>query len=110
MVPDRHWDITTSRDDHPGACVHYQPGDRGAILLKGTDAEHPRSLKGYYVVAPTEQNGLDKPTAFEIYPRPFRLHRLLLYYPERYLGRLDEGERLAICEELARLYPEEPTL
>ena len=60
------------------------------------------------MVAPTEGNGLEKHTAFELYPRPTRLRRLLLYYPERYLGRLDEGTRLALCEELARLMPEEP--
>jgi hypothetical protein len=109
MVPDSHWKIRTSRPDHPGACVHYRAGDRSAILLKGTDVDNLRSQKGYYVVHPTDENGLETSTAFELYPRPFRLHKLLVYYPERYLGRLDESVKLAMCEELARLYPEEPT-
>jgi hypothetical protein len=105
MVPDSHWGISTSRPDHPGACVHYQDG-RAPVLVKGTDRYNPRDLRPYYEVEPSAENGLNKPTAFELYPRYIRLHRLRLYYPERYLGRLDEGTRLALCEELARLFPE----
>ena len=48
-----------------------------------------------------------KPTAFRLEPRYFRLHKVRLFYPERYLGRLDDGVVLALCEELSRLHPEE---
>jgi hypothetical protein len=107
MVPDRHWDIATARPDHPGACAHYQAGDRTAVLVKGTDADNLRTFHGYFLVGPTDGNGLEKRTGFELVPRPFRVHRLRVYYPERYLGRLDDSTRLALCEELARLHPEE---
>jgi hypothetical protein len=103
MVPNRHWGFEShSSEDHPGVCAHYPPQGRDAILVKGTDAEHIRVPRRYYVVAPTEGNGLQKPTAFELVPRYFRLHRLRLFYPERYLGRIEVATLHALCEELAR--------
>jgi hypothetical protein len=108
MVPNRHWGFESlTSDDHPGACVHYQAAERQAMLVKGTDAEHIRFPRRYYFVAPTPENGLLKPTGFELVPRFFRLHRLKLFYPERHLGRLDDATLQGLRRELARLNPEE---
>jgi hypothetical protein len=105
MVPNHFWDIVNRNStDHPGASVHYR--DRDVILVAGTDAENPRTRYGHYVIAPTPANGLDKLTAFALVPRYLRLHRFRLLYPERYLGRLDPATLGALCEELARLWPE----
>lgn len=108
MVPNAQWgfDSLTS-EDHPGACVHYQPAQRQGVLVKGTDAGHVRSPWRYFFLEATLGNGLGKRTAFELRPRFFRLHRLKLYHPERHLGRLDDGALRALRAELARLYPEE---
>jgi hypothetical protein len=103
MVPNEQWEIdSTTSTDHPGACVHYQERPGSAILVKGTDAVHVRNAPGYYVVEPTPENGLDKPTAFELMPRYFRLHKVRLFYPQRYLGRLDDATLFALFDELAR--------
>ncbi|MBV9123315.1 MAG: hypothetical protein JO112_08160 [Planctomycetes bacterium] len=108
MVPNRQWGFEgLTSDDHPGACAHYQERTREAILVKGTDAGHVRLPRRFYVVAPTPGNGLSKETAFELVPRYFRLHRVRLFYPERHLGRLDEAALHGLCDELARLHPEE---
>jgi hypothetical protein len=108
MVPNRHWGFEgTSSDDHPGACAHYRERARQAILVKGTDADTVRSPRRYYFVAPTSGNGLTKETAFELVPRYFRLHRIRLFYPERHLGWLDDAALHGLCDELARLHPEE---
>jgi hypothetical protein len=104
MVPNRQWGFESLvSDDHPGACLHGQAADRDAVLVKGTDADHVRVPRRYHVVAPTPDNGLQKPTAFELVPRYVRLHRLRLFYPERYLGRLDADALLALRDELARV-------
>jgi hypothetical protein len=108
MVPNRHWGFEgSSSEDHPGACAHYQERARQAILVKGTDADNVRSPRPFYFVAPTARNGLSKKTAFELVPRYFRLHRIRLFYPERHLGWLDDAELHGLCDELARLHPEE---
>jgi len=108
MVPNRHWGFeVVSATDHPGACTHYQPGANDAILIKGTDADHVRHALGYFFVDASAQTGLGKRTAFELVPRSFRLHRLKLFFPERFLGRLEETTLHALRAELARLHPEE---
>jgi hypothetical protein len=108
MVPNAQWGFASSTsEDHPGACLVFQSHDRSAVLLQGTDAARLSSAQGYYVVPATPDNGLLKPTAFRLEPRYFRLHKVRLFYPERYLGRLDDGVLLALCDELARLHPEE---
>jgi hypothetical protein len=108
MVPNRHWGFeVVSATDHPGACTHYEPGAKDAILVKGTDAENVRHVRRYFFAEGTESNGLSKRTAFELVPRPFRLHRLKLLFPERYLGRLEGPVLQALRAELARLYPAE---
>jgi hypothetical protein len=108
MVPNAQWGFASpTSEDHPGACLVFQPHDHSAVLLQGTDAVRVNGDPGYYVVAATSANGLLKATAFRLEPRYFRLHKVRLFYPERYLGRLDHGVLLALCEELARLYPEE---
>lgn len=108
MVPNRHWGFeVVSAVDHPGACTHYRAGEAAAILLKGTDAGNAKYPRRYYVVDGTRENGLHKPTAFELVPRLFRLHKVKLLFPERHLGRLDEATLHALRAELARLHPEE---
>jgi hypothetical protein len=108
MVPNRNWGFeVVSATDHPGACTHYQPGAKDAILVKGTDADHVRHTRGYFFADASAENGLRKRTAFELVPRPFRLHRLKLFFPERYIGRLEENILHALRAELARLHPEE---
>jgi hypothetical protein len=108
MVPNRHWGFESlTSEDHPGACAHCQEGARQAILVKGTDADNVRSPRRFYFVAPTLGNGLQKRTGFELVPRYFRLHRIRLFFPERHLGRLDDADLHGLCEELARLHPEE---
>ena len=105
MVPNRHWgfDSATS-DDHPGACTSECAADRCAVLVKGTDSDHLRSRAGYYVVASTPSNGLQKQTAFQLAPRFIKLHRIRTYYPERRLGHLEEADLLALQDEMARLH------
>lgn len=108
MVPNRHWGFeVVSATDHPGTCTHYRPGASGAILVKGTDADHVRHPRRYFFVDASPENGLHKQTAFELVPRLFRLHRLKLLFPERHLGRLGEATLHALRAELARLHPEE---
>jgi hypothetical protein len=108
MVPNRHWGFeVVSATDHPGACTHYQLGAGDAILVKGTDAEHVRHPRRFFFADASAANGLQKRTAFELVPRPFRLHRLRLFFPERHMGRLDEFTLQALRAELARLHPEE---
>lgn len=108
MVPNRQWGFeVVSAADHPGACTHYLSGASNAILVKGTDAEHVRYPHRYFFAEPTEENGLHKITAFELVPRRLRLHRLKLFFPERYLGRLAEVTLHVLRAELARLHPEE---
>ncbi len=108
LIRNRQWGFeSATSDEHPGACAHYRAGDRDAVLLKGTDADHLRCDRGYYFVPPNADNGLTKLTAFALVPRYFRVHRLRTYHPQRYLGRLDEATRLALCDELARTQPED---
>ena len=108
MVPNRHWGFEgLTSDDHPGACTHYRTRQRDAVLVKGTDADHVRYPRGYFFADATVDNGLQKRTAFELVPRVFRLHRVKLYFPERYLGRLDGSTLQSLRAELARLHPEE---
>jgi hypothetical protein len=108
MVPNRHWGFEgVTSADHPGACTHVAPQGQGGTLVKGTDPSHVRRPASYFVVAPEAENGLAKPTAFELVPRWFRLHRLKLYFPERLLGRLNEDTLQTLRRELARLHPED---
>ena len=108
MVPNEQWEIDSATStDHPGACVYYQHASHSAILVKGTDVDNVRDLRGYRVVAPAPGNGLSRPTAFELVPRYFRLHKIRVLYPERHLGQLDETALFALCEELARACAEE---
>lgn len=106
MVPNEHWGFEgVTSDDHPGACTHVEPAGRNGTLVKGTDARHVRHPRGYLVVSPSADNGLAKPTAFELVPRVFRMHRLKLYFPERRMGRLSGAALEALRAELARLHP-----
>jgi hypothetical protein len=108
MIPNRHWGFeVVSAVDHPGTCLHYSQTRHDGLLLQGTDANNVLRSHGYYIVMPTAENGLQIPTAFRLTPQYFRRHRLRLYFPQRYLGRLDEDTLLALRDELARLNPEE---
>lgn len=59
--------------------------------------------RGFFIVAATPENGLSKSTAFELVPRYCRRRRMLLWYPERHLGKLSDGDLLALRTELARV-------
>lgn len=108
MVPNKHWGFSNeSSDDHPGACAEYRPGANVATMVKGTDAEHVGGRRDYLFVEASQENGLKKRTAFELFRRPFRLHRLKLLFAERYLGRLEAEVLTALQAELARVHPEE---
>ncbi len=57
MVPNEQWEIDSATStDHPGACVYYQHTNHSAILVKGTDVDNVRDLRGYRVVAPAPGN------------------------------------------------------
>ena len=108
MVPNRHWGFEgVTSTDHPGACTHVEMTGQEATLVKGTDAENIRNARSYLVVEPTPENHLSKPTAFELVPRRFRVHRLKLYFLGRQLGYLDGATLQALRTQLARLHPEE---
>ncbi|MGF1583047.1 MAG: hypothetical protein ACFCD0_27320 [Gemmataceae bacterium] len=108
MIPNKHWDFeNVSSSDHPGACFNYRSAKREGGLVKGTDSAKVRYSWRYIHVEATDQNGLDKRTAFETVPRYFRFHRLRLYYPERRLGNLGNETLQRLRDELARLHPED---
>jgi hypothetical protein len=108
MVPNRDWLIpSTTSTDHPGVCIRFEGDTFQVVLLKGTDADHVRTWRGFYFVQPTRENGLGKLTAFQLAPRRLRLHRVRVFYPERRLGRVEERVLLALRDELARLHPED---
>lgn len=110
MVPNKHWGFgNESSDDHPGACADYQPGETAAIFVQGTDADRIRSLRNYFIVEATEQNGLKKRTAFKLTPHVFRLHKIKLLFANRHLGRLEQSVLEALKTELARRNSEEET-
>lgn len=108
MVPDKFWGFQAiGRDDHPGACTRCDAAAALAILVKGSDIAGLRGLHGYLVIGPTRDNGLKKPTAFALQPRPFRLRRVLLMHPNRRIGQLDADDALRLQRELERLFPTE---
>lgn len=108
MVPNERWGFeSATSSDHPGVCTDYLATGRSAVLLKGTDAGNVWRSRGYHFIAPTPENGLAKLTAFELVPRYVKLHTVLLYYPERFLGHVDDGDLLALRDELARACSEE---
>ncbi len=108
MVPNRYWGFTNINSvDHPGVCVELLRDHRDGVLVKGTDAEHAYGRRGYLYFDPTPENGLKKETAFEMRPKVIRTHTLENFFPERYLGHVEESVRLSILEELARLFPVE---
>jgi hypothetical protein len=74
--------------------------------LKGTDAASARlQSRATLVVDPTPQNGLTKRTAFPVVPpQVFRLSRVLLLFPERHAGRLDEPVWQELQAELLRVF------
>lgn len=108
MVPNDHWGFRNeSSDDHPGACAEYRPGANVATMVKGTDAEHVEGRPDHFFVDASKGNGLKKRTAFELFRRRFRLHRLKLLFAERYLGRLEPQVLKDLQAELARVHPED---
>src|SRR5262249_53703370 len=108
MVPNEQWDIESATStDHPGACVHYQEASHSAILVKSTDVENLRDLRGYRVVVPAAVRGLARPPAFELVPRSVRLQKIRVAFPEGHLGAPAEAALFALCEERARACAEE---
>ncbi|MCK5716117.1 MAG: hypothetical protein KAH77_01410 [Thiomargarita sp.] len=93
MIPDTHWEITTSAKDHPGVCITYADEQRKVILSKGTSAHKipHKYIYAYTIVNPTEKNGLSKSTAFSHITIKIRWHKVKLYYPERHIGRFEQN-------------------
>ncbi|MEN8217514.1 MAG: hypothetical protein ABFS56_14320 [Pseudomonadota bacterium] len=95
MVPDKHWKFEAiGRDDHPGVCIDCDDTRRKARLCRGRDAKtlRPQYRASYAVISPDDRNGLEKDTAFGKVPTEFKLHKVLLYYPERHIGSLDQSD------------------
>lgn len=105
-VPDTHWDIETSAEQHPGACTHYHAARQRGVLLQGTDSENirPDLRWRYHAINPDDSNGLVTQTAFLCIPRFFRRHRLRLYHAGRVRGRLSEADLEALRDRLRTLY------
>ena len=99
MIPDKEWGIRTSAKDHPGLCLSVLAEARRTVFLKGTDQLNRRAMvdRVSHVVEPDSENGLSKSTSFKLLPRSIRLHRVRLYLPERFLGRLNlDGYRIIV--------------
>jgi hypothetical protein len=111
MVPDHLWKFRTpGREDHPGVCVWVDLKTRLAFLYKGTDLSAARADRTELIlVEPSEENGLNKPTALSLDPHCIRLHILLnLHRSPRWLGRLEVAALFPLrqhFEALLRLFP-----
>lgn len=89
MIPDKHWGIQTNADDHPGICITYDEEKKTVFLFKGTSNSSHKYSDSCTIVSPTLKNGLDKITIFPHFPKVIRVHKVVLYYPERHIGRLE---------------------
>ncbi len=105
-VPDSHWGIETSAEQHPGACTDYQPARHRGVLLQGTDSDNvrPDLAWRYHFLDPDATNGLATRTAFRCIPRYFRLHRLRLLHAGRVRGTLAPADLAALRQRLHQLY------
>ena len=108
-VPDRLWGFEAfGREDHPGVCTAWRPEAWQATLVKGRDAAtdrgHPRTR---LLVEPSRQNGLHKPTAFELAPLYRPLRRVRLLYPSRRMGTLEPDLFAELRRRLRELFPSE---
>lgn len=103
IIPDKHWRITTNSTEHPGVCIKYNEEQREVVLCKGTSATNiPEYYQDCYtIIEPKEKNGLSKGTAFFHQPQIMRLHKVLLYYPERHIGSLDQEDLKNMLHTLA---------
>lgn len=94
-VPNDHWGFENVRTtDHPGLCMGIPDKQTQPVLLsKGTDLSRlrPQYRAAYFAIDPNEQNGLKKTTAFSRHFIQFSFRRVMLYYPERHLGHVDES-------------------
>ncbi len=107
FVPDKFWGFrAVGRDDHPGVCLFCFAECNSVMMSKGTGASSKAMNRSEnpYLVFPTKKNGLTKETAFDLVPKRFRLHRVLLLEPERKIGELDEADRKAMQDELRRIF------
>jgi len=104
IIPDKHWQITTNSTDHPGVCITYNEERREVVLCKGTSASNvpPKYQDCYIIVEPKEENGLSEYTAFSHEPQIKRLHKVLLYYPERHIGALDKNDLKNLSQDMGR--------
>jgi len=83
---------------HPGAVLKANSQYRSLMLSKGTDAKHVQKLwKSYYVIiAPDNENGLSKDTAFE--KRPSSISMKKMQNNDR-IGRLSKTDLGRLLEE-----------
>lgn len=87
----RNWRTT----DHPTVCFDLPLDDipqQNLLILKGTDSNgiNPFYRSAYLIF---KGSPLVKPTAFSKTPISLPFRTVKLYYPERYLGRLDGNEQ-----------------
>jgi len=107
QVPDKWWGFDAfGRSDHPGACVGYVPPGFNVTMLKGTDLRSARYDEVHVLVQNDATNGLLKPTAFAIKPRPFSARRIALLSDER-IGQLSRNDLERMRSELVRLFGSE---
>jgi hypothetical protein len=99
LTPDRMFGFeAVGRTDHPGACVYVMPDTGRVAMSKGTDGDklNWRYRAHYVLVEANEAFGLSKLTAFSTRTKHIKIGRIMLFYPERHIGRLDD----AIVREL----------
>jgi hypothetical protein len=93
LTPDRMFGFeAVGRTEHPGACVYVTPDTLRVAMSKGTDGENlnSRYRANYVFVEANEEFGLSKLTAFSTQTRHIKIRRIMLLYPERHIGRLNE--------------------
>lgn len=108
FVPDRLWGFDAAgRTDHPGVCVEYVERSLHAMMLKGTDADSPRVARlprAYVIVAPDDDNGLGKPTAFELSLRRLSSRHVVLMHQDRRAGSVGAEVLERMRAELRRVF------
>ncbi|MDF1800863.1 MAG: hypothetical protein P1V81_16950 [Planctomycetota bacterium] len=105
VVPDRHWGFRApGREGHPGACLApADPAQRDLPILKGRSGSETSPWPTDFEVLPDAENGLSKPTWFQLVPRFLRRRHLELMQAERRTGRLSAEDRARLLAELRRV-------
>ena len=106
-VPNSYWDIPGGTF-HPGACAWCSIAKQIATFVKGTDVKSARSdITPTLIIQPSPLNGLSKPTAFALAPRPITLKKAVLLHYDRKMGILDPKDLAELRQRLSRLFDQE---